>query len=309
MNVESKYWGLLILLSIIWGASFNLLSYLLRYLDPFHIISVRLILAGCLIQMYLLIIGKFQLTKQLVVAYTPMAIVNNVIPFICIGIAMQTVSSSLAAMFIASASIFTMFLSPFLIRDEPLQRNQVIGIFMGFVGVFFLLNPNEIMTSFVMANKIPEFLLVISSLCYALSAIYGKKISKKMQVEPIVSAGLQTLLAGIIMLPMALLFENTQEQLPHINWKIISIFLALTLFATLFAQIFFYKLLQTIGAVNTEICNLLIPLFATIFGIYFLSEVISWYQWVGISLVSIGFIIVDGRIIDVIAQLFIARTN
>ena len=296
MIIHSKNWLMLLILSMVWGASFNLLSYLLNYLSPLHIVSFRLLLAGTFIWVYLLFTKRLQFSLRQIAVYIPMALLNNVIPFLLISWAMLTVSSSLASMFIASASIFSVFLSALFLPDERLAFRKLLGVIIGIIGIFFLLDPQSLLLS-LGQNRLPDIALLGASLCYALAAVYGKKFGKKTGTRPEIAAALQVTLAGIIVLPFALVFESSTEQWQQLNWILIVVFLALTLVATLFAQLLYFYLLEHIGAVNTQLCNLLIPLFATIFGVWFLNEQIFWYQQVGIVIIGCGLLIIDGRLL------------
>ena len=295
--MSKQHWGLLILLSIVWGASFNLLFYLLIYLKPLHIISSRLLIAGISIWIFLIVTKKFNLTLKQVLVYLPMALLNNVVPFMLIAWAMLFVNSSLAAMFIACATIFSIVLSAMFLPDEKLNTKKIIGAFVGLAGVFFLLNPDTILLGFG-RNKLPELALLGASLCYATAAVYGKKYGKTSNTKPIVAAALQVTLAGLLVLPLALYKESTVEQLQAINLPILAVFLTLTLFCTLFAQLLYFYLLEHIGSVNTQLTNLLIPLFTILFGVIFFADVIFWYHCVGMLLIGFGMLILDGRVIN-----------
>ena len=88
--MSSRAWLLLLSLSLIWGASFYFIEIGLIYLDPFWLVSVRLI-SGALALVLWLALNKIDLPNdgQFWLATAIMGVFNNVIPFILIAYGQQ----------------------------------------------------------------------------------------------------------------------------------------------------------------------------------------------------------------------------
>ncbi|WP_158933271.1 DMT family transporter [Acidisphaera sp. S103] len=60
----------------------------------------------------------------------------------------------------------------------------------------------------------------------------------------------------------------------------------------------FFRLLATAGATNTSLVTLLIPVTAVLLGSMILGETLSVDQVVGMSLIALGLIAIDGRALN-----------
>lgn len=69
----------------------------------------------------------------------------------------------------------------------------------------------------------------------------------------------------------------------------------LALLSTALAYIIFFRLIATVGATNTSLVTLLIPVSAILLGVAFLGEHVSTLQLGGMGLVGLGLLALDER--------------
>ena len=67
-------------------------------------------------------------------------------------------------------------------------------------------------------------------------------------------------------------------------------------FSTVLAYIIYFRLIASAGATNASIVTFLVPISAILLGVFILSEPFSWPQAIGMSLIGLGLLIMDGRL-------------
>ena len=92
--MNNKTWLLVILLGFIWGSSFLFTEILLNYINPVLIVFFRVSLASIILIIYVLFFTnlKFNLSKEILLTFFTMGLLNNVIPFLLIAYAQETIT-------------------------------------------------------------------------------------------------------------------------------------------------------------------------------------------------------------------------
>ena len=115
-----------------------------------------------------------------------------------------------------------------------------------------------------------------------------------MGVEPTVGAFGQVTATTVMMLPIALL-TDAPWRLALPGPAVAAALAGLALLSTALAYIIFFRLLATAGATNTSLVTLLVPVSAVLLGIAFLGERLSTSQAIGMGLIGLGLVAIDGR--------------
>lgn len=77
---------------------------------------------------------------------------------------------------------------------------------------------------------------------------------------------------------------------------------ALALFSTALAYILYFRILSTAGATNLLLVTLLIPGSAILFGTAILGEQLEIKHMIGMGLISIDLLSIDGRVFQLIRK-------
>jgi drug/metabolite transporter (DMT)-like permease len=72
--------------------------------------------------------------------------------------------------------------------------------------------------------------------------------------------------------------------------------LALALLSTALAYILYFRLISTAGATNASLVTLLVPLSAILLSTLFLGERMGSEDWLGLALIILGLLVLDGRV-------------
>ena len=295
-NVSNIDYIFLISLSAIWGSSFTLIKFSIDTIPPSLLTFIRLFIASIFLILYIkyktnfLILEKKYLRKIVVIA-----VLGNVIPFNLIGWSENHVDSINAAALIGTMPLFTFLISHFLKYGEKLNTRIVIGLFMGFLGMYLLLRNtlNPTASNFNLAN-LSNFLIVLASICYAFSANFIKDIEN---LSPIQIATSSTIIATIISLPIFLLtykfsFIEIQQVLTNISSKSLFSSLFLGFMCNAIAVTIFFKLIQKQSAGFASQSNFFIPCFGILWSFIFLDESLSNIFLFSTTLIILGVIFV-----------------
>lgn len=267
--------GFLFVLSFLWGGAFYLIEKSLVYFTFEQIVFFRVFIAALTMFLFLNIKKiKFDFSIKLWLSFLVMGIFSNVVPFLSFTYAQEGITASAASIFNATAPIFTALIAHLLTKDEKLSKLKFLGILIGFIGIVILVFPQEGFN----INTYVIFAL-IAPLSYAFAGVFGKVLKG---VNPIFSAFGMLSCSSII---MYIVFFET------INKSNISSFfqagdlLLLGIFSTGVAYIIFFRLLSEIGAVKVLLVTFLIPITASLLGVFLLNEVITINMYLGAGFV------------------------
>ena len=284
-------WGLLILLSAIWGGSFYFFAILIKELPVFTIVFFRVFLAAFVLWIVVFASGqrppdswaKWQ-------NYFVMGLLNNVIPFSLIVWGENRVAPGLAAVLNATTPFFTVLVAHFFTTNERLSWNRLTGALVGLIGVAALVGFDSIKS--LGGDVRFQLAIILASVFYAFSAVWARRFS---QMPPIVNAASQTTASSIMLLPLMLVVDHPWS-LPMPSMLAIYSQLGLSLLCTAVAYILFFTILKRAGSTNISLVTFLVPISAMILGAAFLSEQITANHILGMLVIGIGLALIDGRI-------------
>ena len=179
--------------------------------------------------------------------------------------------------------LITVFLAYFFVKEEKINIYTFLGIFLGFCGLFFLLD--------IIANKntslLPQIAVIISTISFAIGTIYIRKIPN---FDPLYMLVGSTYFAFFILIPLVFIFNdplNTSATNQSIIFGIV-----LGILNTAIGGFVFFKLIKLSGAAFTSTVNFITPFVAIIWGYIFLNESLNLNQILGFIFILIGIYIV-----------------
>ncbi|WP_413835809.1 DMT family transporter [Desulfobacula sp.] len=286
-----KLWCLIILLSIIWGASFFFVEIAVEKMTPLTIVLYRVGFAAFLLLAFVRLTGrKMPKTIGIWGAFLALGALNNAIPFTLITWGQSHIDSSLASILNATAPVFSVILAHFLTKDEPLTKNRLAGVLFGWGGVALLIGIDALNGA---GMKMAGQLAVLgAALFYAFAAIFARRFK---DIDPVVvSAGMLTG-STIIMIPMAFIMEQPLALDPTpVTWAAL---FGLAAISTSLAYIIYFYVLSKAGATNILLVTFLIPVSAIFLGMAVLGENPGWNAFAGMGLIFIGLVLIDGRLL------------
>lgn len=287
-------WGLLFVLGGFWGCTFFFNEIALRELPPFSIICFRVGLASLILWLIVWMRGvAVPREPDVWIALTVMAAINSAIPFFLIAWGQVHITGGLASILIATSPLFAVVAAHYCTQDEGLTPGKIIGVIAGLVGVVFLLGPE--LLGDLGSDLLGQLSVLGAAICYAGSAIYGRRFAAR-GVSPIIVATGQMSMATVLLLPFALVVDQPWT-LANPGLPVWGAVLSLAVLSTSFAYLIYFRILARAGAINILLVNFLVPVSALLLGILVLGETLTTEQVIGVEFIVVGLITIDGRIL------------
>ena len=267
----------LLFVSILWGGSFLFLRLLvLEGLAPLEIVSIRMMLAALFITPFFIVKFKKYSFYDHGFAFVLVGILNTALPFTLFAFASVELGAGSLSILQATVPILTALLLFSLYKGE-FSVFKLIGVVIGFVGLFVLVGPSGGFDPF------SSILCIIASLSYAIAGIYLAKTPGHISNSFI---GMGSIIVGaIIMLPFLLNSSNTLQNLTRDSWTYLAI---LGVINTSLAYVIFIKLIKKIGPINASFVTYLVPVSSISLGILVLDEVFTIPMFAGSMLIFMG---------------------
>ena len=284
--MNNKTWLLVILLGFIWGSSFLFTEILLNYINPVLIVFFRVSLASIILIIYVLFFTnlKFNLSKEILLTFFTMGLLNNVIPFLLIAFAQETITGGLASILNANTSFFTIFLASLFLKDEKLTNYRLLGIIIGIIGVVVIVGFENL--SELKNYNFGIVLMLFSCLSYSFAGIFAK--TKLTNIHPTISATGMLSMSTIILFPFIIIYNG--NELININSTVLYYSCMFAFICTVLAYFLYFKILETNGAGNLLICTIIIPPSSILLNAFFINETIKIYELIGLIIITLGLI-------------------
>jgi len=294
--MDRSEWGLLILLSVLWGGAYFFAGVAVQELPPFIVVLARILLAALfLLPLFWFYGHKLPNTVSEWMPFFVMGLLNNVLPF-CFQFVSQTIITvGLISIINAMTPLFTVIIvSSF--GEEKITLNRIVGVLIGILGVVVLRGIEEPLDSL---KTFGIGLGLAGTLCFGFAALWGRRRLKG--VAPLKSATCQLMCSSVIMLIVVAVFEQPGSlDVPSQNvWFAL---IGLTVFGTAFAYIVYFQILARAGPSNVMLVTLLIPITALFLGNVFLDEALRTKEIVGALIIGTGLLFIDGRVPKIVKR-------
>lgn len=285
---------LLLLLALIWGSAFLMIGVAVDEVPPLTMVAGRLVIAGAMLVVIAVATGSAPPQRGVWPWLVVMAILNNAMPFTLITWAEQHIASNVAATLNATMSLFT-FLIATSIGSERATRGRFLGVVTGFVGAAVVMAPDlgDIRDS----DAVGSLAVILAAFGYGASAVLARE---KLRGSPVVLAGGQMAIGALIMLPFAAVVDGAPDF--GISAKAGLSWIGLGVFSSGLAYIIYFGLLQRSSATSVAIVSYLIPVAATMLGWLILDEHIGLNLFLGLALIIVGVMAVNGTIGSLIVR-------
>jgi drug/metabolite transporter (DMT)-like permease len=290
-------WLLLVVLSVLWGATFFFVAVALQDLPPLTLVLARVALAALMLAPVVRILGVAWPSRLATWrAYAVLAVFNNVLPFSLIFYGQTRIASAVAGVLNATTPLFTLIVAR-LFAGEPLSPAKVCGVVIGILGVGVLMGLD---TASADASSTIGMLCVLGAAAsYGLATLWMRRLQG---LPPLVSAEAQLVCSTLMLLPLVA-FMDRFWTLPMPGPTAIGAVLGLAAFSTALGYILFFRLNASVGPTNVMLVTLLIPVTATGLGALVLGERLALNQIAGALIIASALVVIDGRLIGWLLRL------
>ena len=300
---------LIFLLYMLFASTFTFSKAVLLYATPIFFVAVRMVVAGIILLLYCYFFSRkrqflekkdWGLFAQIILFHIYFAYVFEVTALVYL--------TSAKACLLYNLSPFVTALFSYFLFKERLTRIQWLGLIIGFAGflpILMVQAPLEALVDHFIS--LPELLMIFSTIAASYGWIIMKKLTNTHGYSPIFVNGVGMLGGGLLALITSFLWEKTPrvygtESINYLN-KILPItisseiagyimFFWYTLLLIIIGNVISYNLygylLARYSATFLSFAGFITPLFAALFGWFFLNEQVSWYFFTTVIIVFFG---------------------
>ncbi len=281
---------LLFTLSLIWGASFFFIKILLTDYSPFAIVFFRTLFGIIVILSIMLITRRKIIPKN--APWLKMIFVglfNSAIPWILISSSEKLITSSMASILNATTPIWTLIVGVIVFKSK-IRPMQWIGISLGFIGIFLLLNID--VTQLVVNNYFGFFGVILAAICYGISSQFIKRYLNDLNSFQIALSTLVTasIVSGTLTAITGSFHFDYLISRPHLLLS----FIILGGFGSGVAYLIYYYIIQKGSAEFASLVTYLVPVTAIFWGVTLLGEDLRMNMLIGLLFIFSG-VYISGR--------------
>lgn len=289
--MNTKSWGLLLLLALLWGSSFFFYKVLVAVLPPVTVVLGRVGIAAIAMNLWLLAQGEvIPLRHGLWLRFLLLGFLNNVLPFVLIAWGETRITSGMASILNATTPIFMVVVAHWGTHDEKLSAGKAAGIAFGILGVMILVGPDAFGGDSLAWG---ELAVVAASCTYAFGGVYSRRFK---DLPPLVAATGQISGGAVVLVPLSLLLDHPWR-LAMPDQSVWAALLAIALVNTALAYVVYYRMLATTGVTYISLVTFLIPPMALLLGVAFLGETITLRALAGMAVIAAGLAATDARLL------------
>jgi drug/metabolite transporter (DMT)-like permease len=292
-TMGGREWAMLLALAVLWGCSFFFNGAAVRDLPSFTLVWLRVACAAVALLVMLRLLGQRMPTHgQIWIAFFGMGLLNNVLPFVLIVWGQHRIASGLASILNATTPLFTVLVAHLLTPDEKLTPLKGAGVVVGLVGAAVMIGPDVL--GGLGSGVLAQLACLAAALSYAFAGIFGRRF-KRMGVAPLATAAGQVSASTVLLLPVMLLVDRPWTMAtPHATtWVAV---LGVGLLSTALAYVLYFHILAAAGATNLLLVTFLIPVSAILLGALVLGELLLPRHFLGIAMIGLGLMLIDGRL-------------
>lgn len=287
-------WGIIILLSLLWGGAFFMIELGLRGFPPNTLVFLRMALAVPPMLLALKIMGHRLPSDRISwMQLFVLGAINAAFPFILFFWGQTQIDSGLASVLNATTPLWGVVTAHFLTRDEKATPGRIIGVLLGLAGIVVMVGTDAL--DGITGSVLAQLACLTATLLYALAAVYGRTLSQSTMTPLVVATG-QVITAAIIMLPVMLIADQPWA-LPAAGWDAWAGAIGLAIPSTAIAYFFYFRLIDSAGASNAMLVAFIMPVIAIILGVVALGETVELKEIAGALLIALGLLAIDGRFV------------
>ena len=260
----------------IWGSTYLAIRFGLESFPPFLMAGVRFTVAGVILYTVMRFMGSENPTLS---EWKGASIVGLLLPALGNGTVcyvQQTVSSSVAALAIATAPIWMAIFSS--VWGHHITRQEWVGIFLGVLGIGLLNLGGSLHGDYVSA-----LLLIFAAASWSFGSIWGKHLPMP---KGLMGAACQMIAGGIALMIASTYFnESWPENISAKSWGAM---LFLIVLGSIVAYSAFQYLLKAVRPLIASSNTFVNPIVAFAVGIWFANEHVTQNEVIALAVILLG---------------------
>ena len=260
----------------IWGSTYLAIRFGIESFPPFLMAGLRFTVAGVILYIVMRLLGAPNPTKKEWLGATAVGILLPAVGNGTVCYVQQTVSSSTAALSIATAPIWMAIISS--IWGHQITVKEWLGITVGLVGII-LLN----LGGSLHGDVTSALLLILAAASWSFGSVWSKHLSMP---SGLMAPATQMLAGGAALMLMSSLQGEAWPQ--HISHKSWGAMLFLVLLGSLVAYSAYQYLLKTVRPLVATSNTFVNPVVAFALGIWFANEHVEAIEYIALGVILVG---------------------
>lgn len=306
--MNKKQWRDMAVLAAIWAWSFVVYKMMGATYQPLMIAFLRCAIGGLYLIGYLLwwrgeTIARLMRYRAYIPLLLVMSLVGNIIPFTLSGLLVKEVGSAVAAIINAMNPIFTFMLVRVFYDHHRLSWDRLLGIIIAILGISVMIGWDIIISSQRgdWHYLLREAGLMLVGFSFAIqSNLSRRRDLRRLPVDIMVA--FQNILSAILLLPLVLLFDHPFAYPFPPSWDILAAAVFYNILSMGYAYIIYFNIIKRSGALNGSLVAMLMPPLGIVYSYLYFGEVLQWHQLLGFSIILLGLVAVDGRVLKKIRR-------
>jgi drug/metabolite transporter (DMT)-like permease len=280
-----------LILSATWGSSFLFIKVLGERWPALWVALGRVALgAVTLVALAAMRKERLRFDRRLWLHLCVAAVLFNAVPFTLYAYGEKHVSSIVAGLWNATTPLWVLIAVLAAFSQEQPNRDRVVGLGVGFVGVVILLGPWSGLGS---SQLLGHLACAAGAASYGIGFPYTRRyLARRSESAVALSAG--QLICATAMLAVLAPFAGAPTA--QIGLDGLGSLLALGVLGTGVAYILNYRIVRAAGSAIASTVTYVIPVFSTLLGVLVLGEALHWNQPAGAIVLLLGIAISQGRI-------------
>lgn len=221
-----------------------------------------------------------------------MSILNNVIPMCLIVGGQKLITGGMASILNATTPLFAALIAHKFTNDEKVSIGKIGGVIIGFIGVAVLLGYKNSGNTII-----GQIMILFAAISYAVAGVWGRRFKSYGLGSIEVATGQLFCSSTVLFIGVLILSRPWTLSYPGLEtWGAVG---GLAIFSTTIGYLIYFHILGRAGATNVLQVTFLIPISAIFLGVTILNEVFETRQLIGMLIITLGLLLIDGRLIKI----------
>jgi drug/metabolite transporter (DMT)-like permease len=283
--MKYKKQSLLIVLALfctyfIWGSTYLAIRFGIESFPPFMMAGIRFTFAGAIMYVVMRCLGAPNPSRQQWLGATAVGILLPAFGNGTVCYVQQTVSSSVAALSIATAPIWMAIFSSFW--GHKITVKEWLGIAIGFIGIV-LLN----IGGSLQGDVVSALLLIFAAATWSFGSVWGKYLAMP---EGLMAPAVQMFMGGLVLLIISAFQGESWPQ--HISARSWGAIWFLVILGSLVAYSAYQYLLRTVRPLVASSNTFVNPIVAFVAGIWLANEHVTQSEVIALMIILVGVFLV-----------------
>ena len=305
LKKSTPLWSPILLIApfFLWGTAMVAMKGVIAHTTPLFMAGVRLLPAGLLVLVITFVLSRPQPKGWRAWLWIScFALVDGTLFQGFLAEGLVRTSAGLGSVMIDSQPLAVALLSSWLF-GEIIGLWGWFGLTLGILGISLIGIPNQWIFSILNGELMSmpfsyhnlfssgELLMLLASLSMAVGTVTIRFVSR--YSDPVVATAWHMILGGLPLFICSGIWES--QQWVNLDWHDWSALAYATIFGSAIAYGLFFYLASKGNLTSLSSLTFLTPVFAILFGNLLLAEVLTTFQWIGVSLTLISVYLINQR--------------